>query len=111
MAFDTRAPDGSRLMTGRTAAGNSQSTAYVLMVGYRSYAEFTTVASGTGCVLSGLELPAIVAVRNAGASALAIYPPVGGAINRGTVNAPYSLAAGAGVQLWASSSLNWYTTS
>jgi len=94
------------IITGLTATGSIQANAFAL-VGNGNH-EFTTVASGTGAILPSPALPSEIAIYNAGANALLVYPPVGGTINGGTVNASVSLAAAAAITYWASSGLNWY---
>ena len=95
--------------TGLTATGWSE--AYVFPLSGNTQNEFTTVGSGTGCILPMAypSPPSQISVFNAGSNALAVYPPLGGTINDGTVNAPYSLAAGTGLTYWASSLSNWYS--
>lgn len=73
------------LQTGVTAAGTTQATA---TVAYGDNIIVTTCPANAGIVLSG---PAFgpgdeVMVSNQGANALAVYPPVGGAINGQAAN-------------------------
>lgn len=81
---------------GATATGSTQGTAYVLQ---NEFTEFTTVAASTGAILPASSVTTgIVAgdsffVANLGANALSVYPPVGGNINGGTVNAAASVPA------------------
>ena len=95
--------------TGLTATGSMQADAFPLSGNTQN--EFTTVGSGTGCILPMAypSPPSQISVFNAGSNALAVYPPLGGTINDGTVNGPYSLAAGTGLTYWASSLSNWYS--
>ena len=95
--------------TDLTAIGSTQANAFPLNNNTQN--EFTTVGSGTGCILPMAypSPPSQISVFNAGSNALAVYPPLGGTINGGTVNAPYSLAAGTGLTYWASSLSNWYS--
>lgn len=83
------------LVTGLTAQGNSQATGLNLP---GLYNVFSTVAASTGAVLpfapSGGEDTEVM-VRNGGASALSVYPPVNYKINNGATNAAVSVAAGA----------------
>ena len=99
----------TRLMTGLTATGTNQATAFPLA--HHAAHEFISVPAGTGAVLPVPRLPSEVSVFNGGLNALAIYPPIGGTINGGSANAPVTLAAVAGITLWASSLSSWYTTS
>lgn len=82
------------LVTGLTAQGASQITALPLTGVYNV---FSTVAASTGAILpfapTGGEETEVM-VRNAGANALSVYPPVNYKINNGTVNASVSIAAG-----------------
>jgi hypothetical protein len=96
------------VINGITATGTTQATAFGLT--NSTYHEFTTVASGSGAILPIPFIPSPVTIYNNTATALLVYPPVGGTIDSGTVNAAISLAAGTGVQYWASSSTNWYNT-
>lgn len=69
-----------------TAAGSNASTALDLEAnGVRGFAEFGTVASGTGCRLPSNAAIAgvLVGVYNGGANALTVYPPTGGTIDGG----------------------------
>jgi hypothetical protein len=94
------------LMTGLTATGSSQATAFPLT--NNTLHEFTTVASSTGAILPIGVTPSEVTIYNNGASTLTLYPPKGGSIDSGTANASVSLAAGTGVTFWASTPSNWY---
>jgi hypothetical protein len=95
------------VMTGLTAAGTSQATAFQLA--NNAEHEFTTVPGSAGCILPLAKLPSTVTVYNASINALGVYPPVGGTVAGGTVNAPLSLAAGAGASFWAADSGLWYS--
>ncbi len=94
------------------ATGTDQATAFPLIDG-NAYHEFTIVAAGTGARLPvpTQPLPMTVLVRNAGASTLTIYPPVGGTIDGGSVNAPTTVATSVGASYWAADPLTWYTVS
>ena len=94
------------LVTGLTATGSSQSTAFQLA--NNALHEFTTVGASTGAILPIAELPSIVAIYNRGASTLTLYPAVGGAIDEGSTNATVSISAGTGVTYWAASPTLWY---
>jgi hypothetical protein len=95
------------LVTGLTATGTNQGTAYPLA--RNCFVEFTTVASGTGCLLPPILVPCTLEIQNSGANALLIYPQPGGTINGGSVNGSYSLPAAQAVIFTASSLTNWYT--
>jgi hypothetical protein len=113
MGIDTRTSIAkTKLVTGLTATGTTQATAYPLTPNARF--EFTTVTSGAGAVLpqfaSTLHEPPLITIVNSGVSALLVYPPLGGTINLGTVNAAVSLAAGTSITYWAASTFSWYPT-
>ena len=74
-----------------TATGTAQAGGYPVT---KAFTVFTTVASGAGALLSVAPNQEF-GVTNLGANALLVYPPVGAAINGGSVNAPGTLAAGA----------------
>ena len=110
MPLDTARQTGTPLETQLIATGNSQQTAKLLFARGALH-EFTTVPAGTGAILPVPQLPSgLILVQNSGANPLAIYPPVGGTINQGGVNSPFSLAAGTGGIFWAASQKTWYLT-
>lgn len=82
---------------GLTSAGTTQATAALIQ---HEYAEFGTVASGSGAVLptsqqiGGLQAGDTIVVANMGANALLVYPPLGGKVNLGAANAGFSVASG-----------------
>lgn len=92
---------------GRTATGNNQATAFALG---EANTVFTTVAASTG---ARLPADAIVGdefvVANFGASALLVYPALGGKINALADNAGFSVAAGAGAVFKRMTSTRWVT--
>lgn len=71
-----------------TAAGSTQLTALALV---SDFSIFGTVGASTGAILSGRGTSIVV---NNGVSTLTLYPPVGGNINGGTLNAGISVPAG-----------------
>ena len=76
--------------TGLTAAGTNQATAYAIV---SPFSQFSTVAASTGAILPAQCLANdSVAAYNAGANTLTVYPPVGGTINGGSVNAGVSVS-------------------
>lgn len=75
---------------GLTATGSTQTDA--LLIGATN-SQFTTVASGTGCILPQADPGDTFRVFNNGANALLVYPQTGGAINNGSTNAGFSVAA------------------
>ena len=102
---------GSAFLNGLTAIGNSQTSAFALYSNVLH--QFSTVASGTGAILPTVLVqptssPEVI-ILNSGANTLLVYPPVGGAINGGTTNAPASLTAGDVTTFWASTPINWFS--
>lgn len=89
-----------------TAAGSTQATAVVLPGDVNV---FTTVAASTGCILPANPSPGDeLIITNLGANALLVYPQVGGAIQNGSVNAGFSVAANKTAKFVArSGSVNW----
>lgn len=75
--------------TGLTATGSTQATALALPADLN---QFTTVAASTGTILPPMNPGDSVNIYNKGANALAVYPPVGGAINAVATNGAYSVA-------------------
>ena len=91
--------------SGLTAAGTTQATALALAAIENIV---TTAASGSGVVLQAVAIGTQITVRNRGASALAVYPPTGGAIEALATNAAYSLATGATARFTPNTSTHWY---
>jgi hypothetical protein len=75
--------------TGLTATGTTQATALQLGADINVC---STVAASTGVILQPMNPGDEVIVRNGGANALLVYPPVGGTINALSANAGYSVA-------------------
>lgn len=73
--------------TGKTAAGTTQATAYAIV---SKFTIFGTVGASSGAILPARGE---VFVVNNGANTLTLYPPVGGNINGGTLNAGVSVPA------------------
>lgn len=87
-----------------TALGSTNITAYPMTLGN---SKFTTVAASTGGILpTGCSPGDTALVSNDGASALTVYPPVGGTINAG---ASLSIAAAgwAIITCWSADGLLW----
>lgn len=82
---------GNSVATGLVATGATQGTALALT---RNWNEVTTTPAGTGVALGALGAGQPGKVWNVGASALLVYPPVGGQIDALAVNLPYSIPAG-----------------
>jgi hypothetical protein len=91
-----------------TAAGATQATATELTTAINNV---TVVASGADGVRLPISQPGVqILVRNSDASdALNIFPASGGQINALGVDTAYSLAAGLTIQLFATTTTQWYT--
>jgi exosome complex RNA-binding protein Csl4 len=89
-----------------SAAGTTQATATPLVSNINNV---TTVAASSGVVLPTAIAGMRIVVRNTGANALSIYPATGGTINALAANAAYSLATGTAIELFASTTTQWYT--
>ena len=80
--------DGGVTATGSTSQANSYAIS-------RSITVVTTAAANTGVRLPTFATPNDeFTVVNYGANTMNVYPPVGGRINNGTLNAAVTLAAG-----------------
>lgn len=92
--------------TGLTAAGTNQATGLALI---NAVNVFGTVGASSAAVLPVGSLSDDVWVRNGGANALSLFPPVGGTINAIAANTALSVAAGKDVQLKcvSNSGLTW----
>lgn len=77
---------------GAIALGSTQLTAYPLSA---CTTRFGTVAASTGAILPVGAPSDDYAVSNFGANSLTVYPPVGGTMNNGSVNAGVAVAANA----------------
>jgi hypothetical protein len=109
MSTNTTNHRGRRVVSGLTATGSSQATAFPLL--NAADHQFTTVGSSTGAVLPSARLADSVSVWNGGSNTLSVYPPSGGKVNDGSVNAAYSLGAAAGVTFFATDLGTWYAGS
>jgi hypothetical protein len=78
---------------GLVSAGTTQATALPLPADVN---RFVTVAASSGTILPPMNQGDWVVIRNQGANALLVYPPVGGIINALALNAGYSVAAATG---------------
>lgn len=79
---------------GLSGAGTSSQSAATPIT--TSVAVFSTVAANSGALLPRAAKSDEVMVRNGGANALLVYPPVGGTINGGSTNAAFSVTAAKG---------------
>lgn len=93
-----------------SAAGSTQATATALSLD--DLQVVTTVAASQGVILpSILSAGDKIVVANYDASdALSLYPPVGGKINNGTLNAAVSITAGKNAVCTCIDSLNFVAT-
>ncbi len=82
--------DGGAANAGAVATGSTQATAYPLSA---CLTRFGTVAASTGAVLPAAAPADDYIVINFGVNSLTVYPPLGGSMNNGTVNAGVALAA------------------
>jgi hypothetical protein len=107
MATNTVNHRGMIVVSGVSAAGNSQTTATVLPSGDHIFCEVNTVPANSGVTLSFKRIPSQIKVVNAGSNTLTVYPQVGGTINTGSVNAGVTIASGASTEFVAVTSTNW----
>jgi hypothetical protein len=91
--------------TGLTAAGSTLGTALALT---KNYNDVTTVAAGTGVILSA-TLGVEYVIWNHGANTLNIYPPSSGQLNALGANNPLTLAAGSCVTIYMTTAAQGYT--
>jgi len=88
-----------------TATGSTQAGAYAITAAV-SY--FATVAPGTGGVLPAAPTAGDrYETINAGANALAVYPPSGATIDGGAANASVLVLAGGSARFFATASTAW----
>jgi uncharacterized protein (AIM24 family) len=91
-----------------TATGNSQGTALLFP---SDMIICTTVAASTGVILpsgaQGAKGSDWYTAINHGASTLSVYPPTGGKIANGSVNAAFSVAANKTAFLLCIDGTNW----
>jgi hypothetical protein len=82
------------LSNSQTAAGSTQATALAMP---SDFVIFTTVAASTGVRMPAAGTQNNIGdsyiIVNHGVNALSVYPPTGGAIANGTVNAALSVSA------------------
>lgn len=89
----------------QTALGNSQATALALP---SDFTVFTTVASSTGTILPSNCLPGDwFTIVNHGAQTLSVYPPVGGKVANGSLNAALSVGATKTAQIFCIDALTF----
>ncbi len=98
----------STLATGLVSTAGGQAGALPLTAENNIFA---TVAASTGCRLpSGYNGPVALRLRNNGANILLAFPPVGGRLNGGSVNASLNIAINSSVW-WVNdpnSPLDWW---
>jgi hypothetical protein len=73
-----------------TGTGTTQAGALALAADIN---RFTTVGANSGAILPAMNPGDSMEVINSTATALSLYPPVGGAINAVATNGAYSIAA------------------
>lgn len=96
---------GGSIVTGITAGTTQTQAGAVALTGANN------IIGTVGTLNDGVRLPVlqagdVVFVRNSGANTAKIYPPVGGAINGGTVNAAVTLASATSTRFVYTSTLN-----
>lgn len=91
---------------GVSAAGTNQATAVAITA---DLTVFSTVALNTGAILPapGAAGADDFFVVNAGANALAVYPPVGHKVNAGSTNAAVSVPVGKAAHLVYAGGVQW----
>lgn len=95
------------IAVGLVGQGAAQGTALPLVAVFN---QFATVAASTGAILpAGLPKNSEVVIKNSGANALTVYPPVGNALNGGSANAGVSLAAAGVVRYISLGDGNFYS--
>jgi hypothetical protein len=104
--IDTTGHKGRQVKSGLVATGTNQATA--LPLSNASDNQVVTTANSTGVILPIARDPSSITVWNGGASNLAIYPPLGGQINDGTVNAAFILLTGTGAAFFSIDGPTWY---
>jgi hypothetical protein len=82
---------GGSTVTGITAGTTQTQAGAVALTGANNLVGTVAVAND-GVRLPVADVGDVIFVRNGGANTVKIYPPVGGAINGGTVNAAVTLA-------------------
>lgn len=95
----------NRVFDGISGAGSTQVDATAL--NYWPVQRVSITASGTGVRLPVGQPGTQILIYNAGANTLAVYPAVGGQIDKLGTNTALSLAVDKGVILFASTTLQW----
>ena len=95
---------GSGQALGQVANGTTQATASSISAGITT---FVTVGVGGSAVLRN-EGAARMTIFNGGANALSVFPPLGGTVNVGVVNAAVSVPVGKLSSFLTIDGLNWY---
>jgi hypothetical protein len=89
----------------QTATGTNQGTAFSLTT---DWTEFTTVAAGTGAILTAAVGKSQI-IANNGANDLLVYPASSAAINNLSTNAAYTLGAASSMTFRQFSATQVYT--
>jgi hypothetical protein len=101
----TAANIAGNVADGLTATGATQLTALLIT---EELNVFTTVAAGSGAILRGDLGPGDEQdAANYGANALLVYPPLGGTMQNGAVNAGFSVAANKTAKFKSRNGLNF----
>ena len=85
--FPANQPSNSSVVAVNAAAGSNQATAVNVSPG-----AFSVIANNGAVILTGLQASASYKLKNTAAGNVSVYPPVGGAINAGAVNAALVMA-------------------
>lgn len=100
------APPALSFSGGLVAAGSGQGSAAALPSDVNL---FTTVAAGTGAVLTTGRAGAWCKVLNRGGAALLVYPPAGAVIDALAAGAAVTIVPGGGATFWQNSTTQWYS--
>lgn len=95
---------GQLTAVGLTATGTTATDAFPLIT---QNAKFSTVASGTGCLLPSSQAQPPFAIYNGGANTLKVYPISTQTINGGAAGAAFSIVAGEAALFTALDSIGW----
>ena len=97
---------GTGQSLGTVANGTTQATATPITAGIVA---FGTVGTGGSSILRN-EGAARMTVFNGGANVMSVFPPLGGTINMGTVNAAVPVPVGRVASFLTIDGANWYAT-
>ena len=97
---------GTGQNTGMVANGTTQATATPITGGASA---FITVGVGGSAVLRN-EGAARMTILNGGVNAMSVFPPLGGSMNLGIVNAAATIPVGRVSSFLTIDGMNWYVT-